>query len=322
MSFAWPWCFLILPLPWLLRRLLSPAEAGVALRVGQLPATADSAGEWGRARPISGSLALAALAWLMLVSAAARPQMPQAPGSQPVSGRNLMLAFDVSGSMATADLQLDGQAVSRLQAARTLADDFLKRRQGDRVGLIVFGSQAYLHTPLTFDLDAVRAALATMESGLAGPETALGDAIGLATKHLQPLADPARELIVLTDGANTAGTLAPSRAAWVAQRAGVRIHAVGIGALPAGKSEAKALAGGLDEATLQQISEQTAGSYLRATDSTAVQTFFAQIDQIAPTAQGTSISRPQRQLFVWPLALALMLTCGLALRRLLREGAA
>lgn len=321
MSFAWPWCFLILPLPWLLRRLLSPAEAGVSLRVGQLPATADTASEWGRARSISGSLALAALAWLMLVSAAARPQMPQAPGSQPASGRDLMLAFDVSGSMATADLQLDGQAVTRLQAARTLADDFLERRRGDRVGLIVFGSQAYLHTPLTFDLDAVRAALATMESGLAGPETALGDAIGLATKHLLPLADTARELVVLTDGANTAGTLAPSRAAWLAQRAGVRIHAVGIGALPAGKIGAGQVPGGLDEATLQQITEQTAGSYLRATDSAAIEAFFHQLDQLAPTAQRPSMSRSQRELFVWPLALALLLTTGLALRRL-REGRA
>ena len=258
---------------------------------------------------------IAALSWLLLVGAAARPQAPGEFSVQPVSGRDLMLAFDVSASMATADLQLGGKPAERLRVARTLADDFLKRRQGDRVGLIVFGSQAYLHTPLTFDLDAVRAALATMETGFAGPETALGDAIGLATKHLTPLADNTRELIVLTDGANTTGTLAPSRAGWLAQRAGVRIHAIGIGAAQVGGA-ARTPPDGLDEATLQQLARQTGGSYQRATDSAAIEDFFRRLDQIRPSVQGAVAIHPQRALYPWPLALAWALSGWLALRRI------
>lgn len=314
MSWAWPWCFLALPLPWLLSHLPAPSDAGVALRVPRLPA-GQTAASMTRHRL---SPWIAALAWLLLVCAAARPQAAADVRSQPVSGRDLMLAFDVSASMATADLRLDGKPTERLQAARAFADAFLRRRQGDRVGLIVFGSQAYLHTPLTFDLDAVRAALVTMETGFAGNETALGDAIGLAIKHLKPLADNTRELVVLTDGANNAGTLAPQRAAWLAQREGVRIHAIGIGAAPVGNTgntDGGTPATGLDEATLQQIAMQSGGSYLRATDSAAIDNFFRRLDQIKPSAQGAAAIRLQRELYPWPLGLALALTVWLALRR-------
>ena len=313
MSFAWPWCFLLLPLPWLLRRLLAPVAAGAALRVPQLPAAKGAAGP--SRSSLSLSLSIAALAWLLLVGAAARPQAPGELSAQPVSGRDLMLAFDVSASMATPDLRLGDKPSTRLWVALRLADDFLKRRQGDRVGLIVFGSQAYLHTPRTFDLEAVRAALATLETGFAGPETALGDAIGLATKHLTPLAEHSRELVLLTDGVSNVGTLTPQRAAWLAQRAGVRIHAVGIGAALAAGADARMPTTGLDEATLQQIAAQSGGSYLRATDSAALEDFFRRLDQIRPATQGAVTIRPQRALYPWPLALALLLSAWLALRR-------
>ena len=316
MSFAWPWFFLLLPLPWLLRYGLAPVEAGAALRLPHWPA-ALAVGH----RP-SGSLWLAGLVWLLLVGACARPQVPGEWLVQPVRGRNLMLAFDVSASMATRDLRLGGQTLDRLSVARRLADDFLQRRQGDRVGLVVFGSQAYLHTPLTFDLTAVRAALATMEPGFAGPETALGDAIGLATKHMQQLAEPTRELVLLTDGANTAGTLSPARAAWLAQRAGVRIHVIGIGATAPDSVGGRAQATGVDEATLQQLAEQSGGSYQRATDSAAIAQFFERLAQLRPGAEGTVASRPPRALYPWPLGLALVLTVGLLLHRIRRGGVA
>lgn len=303
MNFAWPWCFLILPLPWLLRYLLAPVDQVTALRVPKLPSGFGAASAAPR---MSLSLLIAALAWLLLVSAAARPQMPDQDSRQ-ASGRDLMLAFDVSGSMATADLQMNGKATQRLLVARAFADEFLQRRQGDRVGLIVFGSQAYLHTPLTFDLNAVRSALATLDTGLAGRETALGDAVGLATKYLQPLAQNSRELVVLTDGANTSGTLAPQRAAWLAQRAGVRIHAIGIGAA---QDESR-------DSDLQQMVQQTAGSYLRAGDGAAFERFFSALDQFPSGNQFDTQVRPQRPLYQWPLGLALLLACAVFLRRLL-----
>lgn len=147
MSFAWPWVFLVLPLPWLVRRLATPVEeAGAALRLPSLPA----GGVTGASVASRLSLGLALVAWALLVTAAARPQVVGDGAPPPVSGRGLMLAFDVSASMATTDLRLDGRPIDRLRAARTFADEFLGRRQGDRIGLIVFGSQAYLHTPLTF----------------------------------------------------------------------------------------------------------------------------------------------------------------------------
>ena len=308
MSFAWPWCFLVLPLPWLLRRVLAEADGGTALRVPSLPAM-PAAASAPRATPW-----LAALAWLLLVAAAARPQLPDEPRAPPVSGRDLFLAFDVSASMAIADLRLDGRPVARLVAARRLADDFLARRQGDRVGLIVFGQQAYLHTPLSFDLAAVRAALAGAEVGLAGRETALGDAVALATKHLQGLPAKDRVLIVLTDGANTAGTLTPERAAWLARREGVRIHVVGIGGAQSGND-------GVDEANLRDMAERSGGSYQRATDAEAIAAFWRHLDAREPTVRAGAPLRPQRELYAWPLALALLLAAWLVRERS-REAAA
>lgn len=296
MSFAWPWLLLALPLPWALRMLLAPVESGAALRVPQLPGTEVQAAA--RASP---RLWIAALAWMLLAIVAARPQI-EGEAAPPHGGRGLMLAFDVSMSMAAIDL-LHGEApVERLAAARALAGDFLARRQGDRAGLVVFGSQAYLHTPMTWDLHAVRAALGSVQAGLAGRETALGDAIALSVKYLAALPGEARVLVLLTDGANTAGSLSPERAAWLAQREGVRIHAVGVGALPA-----------QDEALLREIAGQTGGSYARATDSQAMAAFFAGVERAEP-ALPNEPARRMRDLYPWPLALACLIAAWLAWR--------
>lgn len=305
MSFAWPWCFLLLPLPWLLRRALPPVAPGAALRVPSLP-TAGLAQAVPVPRP---ALWFAALAWLCLVVAAARPVVldPRAPPL--ASGRDLMLAFDVSASMGTADLSLGSRAVDRLQAARMLADSFLQQRPGDRVGLVVFGRQAYLHTPLTFDLEGLRMALAGMETGFAGRETALGDAIGLAVKHLQAAPGPERVLVLLTDGAHTAGTLTPQRAAWLARREGVRIHALGIGA-------AAAAGAGVDEETLAAVASQTGGIYRRAADSAGMAEFWRVLEGVEPAARAGRAAHGLRELYAWPLAAALVLvTGGLLFRR-------
>lgn len=294
LDFAWPWLLALLPLPLLLRIVLVPVDTNAALRMPRLPP--------GLATSMRSRLplGLAALAWLLLVLAAARPQLPGPAIPQPASGRDLMLAVDVSMSMATADLRLGQQTVERLQAARTLADKFLERRQGDRIGLLVFGAQAYLHTPLSFDVQAVRAALGTAQAGLAGRETALGDAIALAVKHLKTLPDSARVLVLLTDGANTAGSQSPARAAWLARRENVRIHAIGIGA-----------ASELDEAALRDIAGQTGGSYARASDGAALEQFLTRIDGIEAIAQAAPAALTMRELYVWPLALAMALVCAL-----------
>jgi len=303
-AFAWPWLLMALPLPLLVRILCAPVEAGTALRMPSLPQHAAQAEKRRAGLPIW----IAALTWLLLVFAAARPQavldIPADASPPSPSGRDLMLAFDVSMSMATADLRRGDKPVDRLQAARTLAGDFLDRRHGDRIGLVVFGAQAYLHTPLTHDVQAVRAALATAQTGLAGRETALGDAIALATRHLRVLPDSRRVLVLLTDGANTAGSLPPERAVWLARRENVRIHVVGIGA-----------SSDLDDASLRRISAETGGMYQRATDSGAIARFLDEIDRLEANGARIAAAPPLRELYAWPLSLALVLAAGLALFR-------
>ncbi len=320
MSLAWPWMLLALPLPWFVRRWLPPVPAGAALRVPALDAFGAPPAAGSEAARAGVELRVALFIWLLLVAAAARPQVGDGLAQLPVSGRDLVLALDVSASMAIADLRLEGEPVGRLHAARALAQDFLARREGDRVGLVVFGSRAYLHTPLTYDLGAVRAALAGAEVGLAGRETAIGDAIALAATRLREHRDSARVLVLVTDGASTAGALSPRQAAWLAQREGLRIHAVGVGAEHESASSEAAQPTGLDEDTLREIARQTGGSYHRATDVTALEDFYRRIDALEPTASAVAALRPVRELFHWPLGLALVLTAGLLMRRLRRVG--
>ena len=302
--FAWPAMLLILPLPWLALRLLPPPPPVVMLKLPSL------AGLAGMPSPAASGLSwLGWLAWGLLVIAAARPQLPE-PAPLPVSGRSLMLAFDLSASMATRDMSHEGQAVERIDAALMLARAFLARREGDRVGLIVFGKQAYLHVPPTLDLQAVTDALAGVRVGLAGRETALGDAMALATQQLRSQPDAARVLVLLTDGAHTAGRLTPQRAAWLAQREGVRIHAVGLG----GKSSNNA-AFDLDEPTLQAVTGQTGGHYARATDSKTLGEFFSALERIEPIPDHDPNRRPARELYPWPLLAALGLMAWLARSR-------
>ncbi len=226
-EFAWPWMILVLPLPWLLRRWLRPAAPGQALHLPQpgLQLIATKGNATGGTVPW-----LLTLAWLCLLTAAARPQWVGPPQAQQRSGRALMLAVDLSGSMRTDDMQLAGQSVSRFGAVEAIAGDFIGRRNGDEMGLILFGSQAFLVTPLTYDLSAVRAQLQGAAVGLAGTETAIGDAIAVAVKRLAALPEQARVLVLLTDGVNNAGSIAPREAARAAKAAGVRIYTIGIGA--------------------------------------------------------------------------------------------
>jgi Ca-activated chloride channel family protein len=228
-TFAWPWLLLLAPVPWLLRLLMPASPSGdfQALRVPWFSAVAGGKAGWMR-RPW---LALAAtLVWLLLVVAAARPQWIGEIESLPVTGRDLLLAVDISGSMDTQDMILKKTAVNRLKVVKKVAGEFIQRRHGDRVGLILFGSRAYLQTPLTFDTETTATLLDESEIGLAGRETAIGDAIGLAVKRLRDDAESDRVLVLLTDGANTSGEVQPLQAAEFAARDGLTVYTVGVGA--------------------------------------------------------------------------------------------
>jgi Ca-activated chloride channel family protein len=324
LGFAWPAVFLLLPLPWLARRWLRPLAPARLLRLPALDVQILPAAP-GHGRIIW----LAWLAWALLLAAAARPQLPDTATPLPVSGRSLMLALDLSASMATRDIAWRDTTIDRLAAARTLGREFLARRGGDRVGLIVFGRQAYLHVPPTFDLQAVGDALDGTAVGLAGNETALGDAIALATSHLRRQPDQSRVLVLLTDGAHTAGELAPQRAAWLAQREGVRIHAVGIGAVGIGAAATggpatseRNRAFDLDETTLRAIAAQTGGRYQRATDGAGLADFFRQLDQLEALPDQDPARRPAHELYPLPLLAAMLLAAWLGWRRKCRRGLA
>lgn len=306
-EFAWPWVVVLLPLPWLLRRWLRPAAPGQALHLPQ-PGVQLAAVASARAR--GGMLWLLVLAWVCLLAAAARPQWVAPPQAQQRSGRALMLAVDLSGSMRTGDMQLAGQSVSRFGAVEAIAGDFINRRSGDEMGLILFGSQAFLVTPLTYDLSAVRAQLQGAAVGLAGTETAIGDAIAVAVKRLSALPEQARVLVLLTDGVNNAGSIAPREAARAAKAAGVRIYTIGIGAtqmrIPGFfGSQLVNPSADLDAGMLTSIAAQTGGRFFRATDSDQLADAYRAIDALEPMPQQGPNLRPRHELFRWPLLAAI-----------------
>jgi Ca-activated chloride channel family protein len=320
-EFAWPWMLLALPLPWAARRWL-PALAqrhDAALRVPDLGDFEGSAA--GASRLYSGATqGLALLAWALLVGASANPRWLGEPVGVAASGRDLMLVVDLSESMQVQDFLLDDQPVDRLVALKRVALDFVARRTGDRVGLVLFGEQAYLNVPLTFDRATVARMLEETTIGLAGRSTAIGDAIGLAAKRLRDQAATHKTIILMTDGANTSGQVDPMRAAELAAAAGLRIYTVGIGA---DEMVVNQLFGrirvnpsqDLDEDTLRAIAKATGGKYFRARDVAELEKIYAEIDRLEPVARDEEHFRPVRPLFSWPLAAAVLLAGALAWRR-------
>ena len=316
-AIAWPWLLLLAPLPWLLRLLLPVSPSGdlQALRVPWFSAVAGGKAGWMR-RPW---LALvAALIWLLLLFAASRPQWIGEIESLPVSGRDLLLAVDISGSMDTQDMILNRTAVNRLKVVKKVAGEFIKRRHGDRVGLILFGSRAYLQTPLTFDTETTATLLDESEIGLAGRETAIGDAIGLAVKRMRDDAAADRVLVLLTDGANTSGEVQPLQAAEFAARDGLTVYTVGVGAdemmvQDFFGSRVVNPSADLDEDTLRTIAERTGGRYFRARDAKGLEKIYEILDELEPVESDVEIIRPIDELFHWPMGLAYVLALLAAL---------
>ena len=317
-DFFHPWVFALLILP-LLVALLLPRAATALPAALRMPFFSDlQAGLNNQGKPVSKWwLALAIIAWILLVTAAAQPRLIGKTVHIPMSGRSLMMAVDISGSMETEDMKIGGQIVNRLQAVKKVAGDFIKKRKGDRVGLILFGSQAYLQAPLTFDRKTVNILLNEAQIGLAGKQTAIGDAIGLAIKRLRKLPAKNRVLILLTDGANTAGSVDPLKAADLAAQEGVRIYTIGVGAdsqlinTPFGVQQIGS--NELDEDTLQAIASKTSGRYFRARDVRSLTSIYRVLDQIEPVSKDDLSYRPMTELYHWPLALALLLSLLIAI---------
>jgi len=267
---------------------------------------------------------LAMMAWLFLLVATSRPQWMGDAIELPVTGRDLMMAVDLSGSMEIEDFVVSDKRVDRLTATKIVAGEFIERRIGDRLGLILFGRQAYLQTPLTFDRETVKSLLFESVIGLAGKETAIGDAIGLAVKRFREtkaynarnkkLASQSQDqiLILLTDGANTAGEVEPVKAAELAAKEGLKIYTLGIGA---DEMLVRSLFGtrrvnpsaDLDEETLRTIAEITGGRYFRARDTQELEKIYNLLDELEPIAKESKSFRPKTSLYHWPLMIAVII---------------
>lgn len=313
---AWPWMLIMLPLPWLLKRWLPPAQPNGAGLF--LPFATTVADERQPAHHVMPRLKnwLLLLLWLLLMLAAVRPQWLGPPEPTSPTGRRILLAVDVSGSMATQDMAGDN---SRLQVVQKVAGDFIHHRQGDQVGLILFGTRPYLQAPLTTDLHTVDQFLNEAMIGIAGSQTAIGDAIGLAIKrvranHVQADHKGDTVLILMTDGVSNAGVMPPLEAAKLAEQAGLRIYTIGVGE-DAPPDIINGGNGDQDADTLQRIASITHGEYFQATDASDLQNVYARIDELEPSAAKQQWYRPRDELFPWPLGLALLLSLPAVLWR-------
>ena len=316
LSFVWPWFYLILPLPFLYRKLRRSAnsespylESTILLSIAETQNRLVSSTSQRRLL-----ILLLIIAWLSLVTAIARPVNIGDPVALPTTGRDILLAVDISGSMEREDMIINGRQVNRLYAVKSVVSDFVNTREGDRLGLILFGERAYLQTPLTFDTKTLQDLLIEAQIGFAGNGTAIGDAIGLSVKKLKERPDSNRVLILLTDGSNTAGVLSPSEASDIAKKAKVKIYTIGIGD---GRQRNQSLFGqtlvnqnnDLDERTLTAIADLTGGKYFRARDPRELRSIYDQLNKLEPIDQDEELLRPITSLFHWPLAL--FLTCSL-----------
>lgn len=307
LSLAWPWMLVLLPAPLLVRLLLKPAQrqrpalnsALYTSLAAEAPSAVGNGSRWGK-------IVLLFLFWLGLVTAASRPQWIGDPVSLPASGRDLLLAVDFSLSMDEADMVVSGEAYRRVDVVKSVVGDFLEHRQGDRIGLVVFAENAYLHAPLTFDHATVKTLLREMQLGFAGRATAIGDAIGIAIKRLETRPETSRVVILLSDGADTASELEPLKAAELAAQYGVKIYTIGLGAEPfvqrswLGNRRVNP-SRDLDEKTLTAIAEITGGQYFRARDPQELQSIYSTLDALEPIDQEEEIIRPTKSLYFWPL---------------------
>ncbi len=321
MQFHWPWMIFLLLLPaaqWLWRR-GSDIRQDQRLRNTTLlhPNLAQLQQAFSASRPgdSTGSRLqrlLILLLWLGLTFALMRPQWLQPYTQERIEGYDLLLAVDASHSMEALDFSVKGQQVSRIQVVKGVMGRFLEQRENDRVGLIIFGNQAFVLSPLTLDRHAVRELLDNLVPRIAGDGTAMGDAIGLGIRKLRERPEGSRVLILVADGENTAGTIPPLEAARLAAAEGVRIYAIGVGShrkevpiIEEGRLVTRTDLG-FDESLMRQIAETTGGAYFRASDTDALEKISARINELEKTrAESRTVYVPQ-PLYRWPLALALL----------------
>ena len=310
--FEFIWILIALPLPFLVYWLPSKKQVQAApLKMPTLHKGMHTT-EYTPQKKTS-SLVILSLVWSLLVLACTQPQWLGEAVNVPTEGREMMIAVDLSGSMQVEDMNLNGRSVNRLDMLKVLLGEFIERRSGDRLGLILFGDDAYMQTPMTFDRKTVQQMLDETVLGLVGKQTAIGDAIALAVKRFDEKKDSNRVLLLLTDGQNTAGKITPEQALELAIAKDITIYSIGIGA---DVMVQNSLFGArrvnpsseLDEESLQQLADKTGGKYYRARASEDMSQIYQLLDNLEPVEQEQQQMRPLTALFYWPLGLALLLS--------------
>lgn len=317
LTLSWAWLLLLLPLPWFIKGQHTQDSHGGHL---QLPGVLASTGQHVSDKTHH-SRSLYYLMWALLVLAIARPQWLGAPIELPSKGRDLMLAVDLSGSMQIEDMVIEGKTVDRFSLIQNVLGEFIERRNGDRLGLILFADHAYLQAPLTQDRRSIATFLADAQIGLVGKQTAIGEAIALAVKRFDQVSESNRVLILLTDGSNNAGNIEPEVAADIAAKRNVTIYTVGVGAE---YMERRTIFGkervnpsmDLDEAQLQKLAAMTNGYYFRAKNSEELAQIYEKIDQLEPVSREPLSYRPKSELFYWPLLGALLVSLWISLSQI------
>ena len=309
-SLAFPYAFLLLPLPLLALWLLPPgrAAAGALTVPGSISEglpTGAAEGVRLRARKL-----LRLLLWIALVTALAGPRRLEAVAALPASGRDIVLAIDLSGSMAKDDFVLDGRPVSRLDAVKTVASRFVRSRAGDRVGLVIFAETAYVAAPLTFDVEAVARAIDEATIGISGRSTAIADGLGLALRRLKTSDALSRVVILLSDGVNNAGDVAPADAGALAERLGIKVHTIALG--PKDTASAPSDRDAVDAATLKRIAGESGGRTFRVRTMADLEQVAAAIDRLETSAFDRPAAAIYRAYWPYPAALAFLLAGLLA----------
>ncbi|MCB1352031.1 MAG: VWA domain-containing protein [Rhodobacteraceae bacterium] len=296
MSFAAPWAFCLLPLPLLLLRILPPRRfASGALT---LPPALAAAFRPTASLPVRrhARLIVLACAWIALVIALTGPRQERALDVVPASGRDIVLALDLSGSMEREDFVLDGQTASRLAAVQSVAAQFVRGRTGDRVGLVVFGDRAYVAAAPTHDVSAVAQAIGTLQIGISGKATAIADGLGLAIRRLRGRDAESRIIILLSDGQDTTGAVDPVAAAQAARDLGMRVYTIALG--PADLADDPKARDAVDSETLRRIAEAAGGETFRVRSTEDLERVTSAIDRLEPSLAAMPPVRTWR--FYWP----------------------
>jgi len=311
-NFDLPWLFLALPLPLLIYWLPAKSNNSImALKMPQLVAGISTTEQVNKKSRLP--LLVLSIVWSLLVVSATQPQWLGEAVDIPTEGREMMIAVDLSGSMQIEDMEINGRSADRLEMLKVVLGDFIERRVGDRLGLILFADDAYMQTPMTYDRKTVKQMLDESVLGLVGKKTAIGDAIALAAKRFDNKEQSNRVLLLLTDGQNTAGKISPEDALELAVAKGITIYTIGIGA---DSMIQRSLFGNrrvnpsseLDESSLQKIANDTQGKYFRARDSQGMEEIYQILDQLEPVEQEQQQMRPLSALFQWPLGAAFIIS--------------